>query len=64
MPGMNGVQLAIAVRKLFPAVNILLFSGQAGISEVLLEGRQQGYQFELLAKPLHPLKLLESFNKH
>lgn len=64
MPGMNGVQLAIAVRKLFPAVNILLFSGQAGISKVLLEGQQQGYEFELLAKPLHPLKLLENFNKH
>jgi len=63
MPGMNGVQLAIAVKKTFPDVNILLFSGQAGISEILLEGHEQGYEFELLAKPLHPSKLLEHFKK-
>jgi CheY-like chemotaxis protein len=59
MPRMNGVELAIAVRKLYPAARILLFSGQAGISEILLEGRRQGFEFELIAKPVHPLKLIE-----
>lgn len=63
MPDMNGVQLAIAVKKMFPNANILLFSGQAGISDILLEGREQGHEFELIAKPLHPLKLLAHFNK-
>jgi hypothetical protein len=53
------VELAIAVRKMYPAVKILLFSGQAGISEILLEGQSRGYQFELIAKPIHPLKLVE-----
>lgn len=59
MPRMNGVELAIALRKNFPASSILLFSGQAGISEILNEGNRQGYQFELLAKPIHPMKLIE-----
>lgn len=59
MPRMNGVELAIAVRKMYPAVKILLFSGQAGISEILLEGQSRGYEFELIAKPIHPLKLVE-----
>lgn len=59
MPRMNGVDLAIAVRKMYPAVKILLFSGQAGISEILLDGQRRGYEFELLAKPVHPLKLVE-----
>ncbi len=59
MPRMNGVELAIYVRKMLPTVKILLFSGQAGISEILLQGREQGYEFELLAKPIHPLKLIE-----
>ena len=59
MPKMNGVDLAIAIRKTYPAAQIFLFSGQAGISEILLEGRKQGYEFELIAKPIHPGKLIE-----
>ena len=59
MPRMNGVDLAIAVRKMYPAIKILLFSGQAGISEILLDGQRRGYEFELIAKPVHPLKLVE-----
>ena len=59
MPRMNGVELAIAIQKMFPSARILLFSGQAGISEILLEGQKQGFEFELIAKPVHPLKLIE-----
>jgi len=64
MPRMNGVELAIALQKNFPKSSILLFSGQAGISEILLEGHRQGYQFELLAKPIHPLKLIERLKEN
>jgi CheY-like chemotaxis protein len=59
MPRMNGVELGIAIRKMYPAAKILLFSGQAGISSALLEGQKQGFEFELIAKPIHPLKLIE-----
>lgn len=59
MPQMNGVELAIAIRKMYPATRIMLLSGQAGISEILLEGQRQGFEFELIAKPIHPLKLIE-----
>lgn len=59
MPRMNGVELAIAMRKNFPSSSILLFSGQAGISEILEDGHRQGYQFELIAKPIHPMRLIE-----
>jgi CheY-like chemotaxis protein len=59
MPRMNGVELAIAIRKMYPTVKILLFSGQAGISEILLEGQRRGFEFELIPKPIHPLKLVE-----
>lgn len=59
MPRMNGVELAIAMRQKYPQSTILLFSGQAGISEILHEGRRQGYPFELIAKPIHPSKLIE-----
>jgi CheY-like chemotaxis protein len=59
MPRMNGVQLAITIRQNYPKVEILLFSGQAGISEILQECQQRGYRFELVPKPIHPLKLVE-----
>ncbi len=63
MPVMNGVELAIAVRQLLPATKILLLSGQAGISDILHQGRQQGYEFELIAKPIHPERLLDQLKK-
>jgi CheY-like chemotaxis protein len=59
MPRMNGVELAIAIRKMYPATRVVLFSGQAGISEILLDGERQGFEFDLIAKPVHPLKLIE-----
>ena len=64
MPRMNGVELAIALRKNYPASSILLFSGQAGISEILQNGQRQGYQFELIAKPIHPLRLIERLKEN
>jgi DNA-binding NtrC family response regulator len=63
MPRMNGVELAICISQLLPAAKILLFSGQAGISDILSHGREQGYDFELIAKPLHPTKLIEHLRK-
>jgi CheY-like chemotaxis protein len=60
MPGMNGVELAIAITKMSPDTKILLFSGQAGIADILLHGRAQGHEFQLLAKPIHPLKLIDA----
>jgi CheY-like chemotaxis protein len=59
MPGLNGIELAIAIRRQFPGCHILLFSGQAETLEMLEEAKSRGYDFELLAKPLHPEELLK-----
>ncbi len=59
MPGMNGIELAIAIRRQFPGCHILLFSGQAETLEILEDAKRRGYDFELLAKPLHPEELLK-----
>src|SRR3569833_3186883 len=64
MPRMNGVELAIALRKNYPSSAILLFSGQAGISDILQKGQLQGYQFELIAKPIHPMRLNERLKEN
>ncbi|HUR36237.1 MAG TPA: response regulator [Terriglobales bacterium] len=58
MPQMNGVELAMKVRSEFPACLILLFSGQAATADMLREANDRGFQFELLAKPVHPEQLL------
>jgi CheY-like chemotaxis protein len=63
MPIMNGVQLAIAIRKALPATEIVLLSGQAGVTEILDSGRKEGYSFELIAKPVHPERLLQRLKK-
>jgi CheY-like chemotaxis protein len=59
MPRMNGVELAIAILEVSPGTRIVLFSGQAGISEILLKGYALGYRFDLVAKPIHPDKLIQ-----
>ncbi len=63
MPGMNGVDLAINVRKMFPEMSILLFSGQAGVADLLEVAREQGYAFDLVEKPMHPVRLIERLKR-
>lgn len=59
MPEISGIELAIRVAKGYPLCKILLFSGQAGTTDLMNEARTQGYCFQLLTKPVHPRQLLE-----
>lgn len=59
MPHLDGVEAAITIKKFLPEARIVLFSGQAATVEILARARQRGYQFELLAKPLHPTELIK-----
>ncbi|MFZ0304248.1 MAG: response regulator [Terracidiphilus sp.] len=58
MADLNGIDAAIRIRKLRPGIKILLFSGQAATADLLEKARAQGYEFEILAKPVHPQDLL------
>jgi len=58
MGGLSGIDAAIQIRGLVPQVKILLFSGQAATSDLLETARAQGFEFEILAKPVHPQDLL------
>jgi CheY-like chemotaxis protein len=59
MPNMNGIELAIKLRSELPQCAIMLFSGQAATGDMLRDANERGYDFELLAKPVHPNVLLE-----
>ena len=58
MADLNGIDAAIRIRELLPAIKILLFSGQAATADLLEKAHSQGYDFEILAKPVHPQDLL------
>jgi CheY-like chemotaxis protein len=58
MPGINGIEAAIEVRAKLPSCKVLLFSGQAATMGLLEKARAHNYQFEILAKPVHPADLL------
>jgi CheY-like chemotaxis protein len=58
MPDISGIEVAIQVRAMLPGCKVLLFSGQAGTNDLLADARAAGYEFEVLAKPIHPSELL------
>ena len=58
MADLNGIDTAIRIREMLPRTKILLFSGQAATADLLEKARAQGYEFEILAKPVHPQDLL------
>lgn len=57
MPGMNGIELAICIVGADPACKVLLFSGHAASLD-LTSAHLKGYDFALLAKPVHPMQML------
>jgi CheY-like chemotaxis protein len=62
MPGMNGIELGIQLRARFPMCQILLFSGYSTTISLLDRARENGHNFILLAKPIHPKDLLAAIS--
>jgi len=58
LPGMNGIELAMTIQRVFPDCQILLFSGQATTVDLLASAGSAGHQFTLLSKPVPPERLL------
>jgi DNA-binding response OmpR family regulator len=58
MPDMNGIEAMILIRGFLPTCKVLLFSGQASTVDLLKSARAREYEFEILAKPIHPQDLI------
>ena len=58
MPRMSGIDLGMRLRQELPSAHVILFSGQAATAVLLRKARLDGYEFELLAKPIHPEELI------
>lgn len=59
---MNGIDLAILMKEQCPACRVLLFSGQVGTVDLLATARDNGHNFDILAKPVHPTVLLSTID--
>jgi DNA-binding NtrC family response regulator len=60
MPGLNGIELAIRFKSDNPECKTLLLSGHGATAELLELTNAQGHNFDCLAKPVHPLEMLEA----
>jgi CheY-like chemotaxis protein len=63
MPRLSGIEFAIRLKALCPACKVLLFSGQAETSNLLGKAREQGHNFYLMSKPVHPIDLLRQIRE-
>ena len=58
MPGKDGVEAAMEIRKMLPDCAVLLISGSAQVIDIMAKARAQWVHFELMAKPVHPSDLI------
>jgi DNA-binding response OmpR family regulator len=55
----DGIELAMEISRLLPQTRVLLFTGQHFVEELLRAPRAQGFNFEILSKPVHPKELVD-----
>jgi DNA-binding response OmpR family regulator len=60
LPRMNGIDLGIALKSIYPDCVLLLLSGHPGTVDLLEGARELGHHFDILAKPLHPAFILDT----
>lgn len=63
MPVLNGIDLAIQFKAIYPQCRVLLFSGALSTSARIEEARRKGFEFPILAKPVHPTELLAALRQ-
>ena len=59
MPGMNGFEIGLEIKKLCPNCHLLFFTGQSEVSDLSEDLKRNGHRFELLRKPVPPMELID-----
>lgn len=59
LPGMDGVDLAIRLKAMYPGCRVLLISGKPETLEIVERAGRRGHVLELIAKPVPPAVLLD-----
>ena len=63
MPQMNGIELALYMREHHPDCRVLLISGQNETRTFVAEAAAHGHVFNVVAKPILPMNLLQELKK-
>jgi CheY-like chemotaxis protein len=63
MSEMTGIETAIEVRKILPNCKVLLVSGHDQTAELLKAASEQGHDFEVFPKPVHPSVIIDRLNE-
>jgi CheY-like chemotaxis protein len=63
MGKMNGIEAANLIHGQLPDCRIILFSGNAATFDLLRKSRNEGQEFEMMTKPMHPAALLEQLTQ-
>ena len=58
MPQLNGIDLGVQFKAIYPDCKVLLFSGNAATSGLMDHAKDKGHSFDLLAKPVQPRDLI------
>jgi CheY-like chemotaxis protein len=58
LPGMNGIELGITIRRIFPDCKVILSSGKSHSGDLLEAALSAGNHFIFLEKPVPPQLLL------
>jgi DNA-binding NtrC family response regulator len=59
MDGVSGIEAAIEICKVLPNCKVLLMSGNIRTGDMLKDAHEQGYDFDILAKPVHPTVIID-----
>jgi len=63
LSGLSGIDLAIAIRQRCPQCKVMLFSSRAETLILLSKAREQGHDFPVMTKPIHPTELLHRIHQ-
>lgn len=59
LPKMNGIDLGCALKENYPNAEVILLSGHPDAARLLASAGHRGFSFPMLAKPMHPVTILE-----
>jgi CheY-like chemotaxis protein len=58
MPRMNGIEAGMHIHDEQPDCKLFFMSGWAGSADLANDARARGYDFSIMAKPIHPIDLV------
>jgi DNA-binding response OmpR family regulator len=59
LKGLSGIDAAIEIRIILPDCKVLLVSGDNRTDDMLIDAHERGYDFDIVAKPVHPDEIID-----